>query len=390
MRKIFRILSAALITAFAVSCMEFDSPGVTSSISSEDDSLAGEAVATGNLTSVYYKMFVLNEGQMGKNNASLDFFRYTNGKYVTNAFAKMNPSVTLGLGDTANDIKFYYNTAWICLTGSGIVQVINATNEKVIKTLDIPGCRKVAFDQSYAYITAYAGAVYGGDEIKGRLYKVNLSSMAMEYVEVGYQPEGVAVANGYVYVANSGGYMPGYSNTISVLNATTLTLYKEFEAVSNPKDIYVDNIGNLWITSPGDYYSTHSGIYLYSGANHARINNYPDLENVRISTSYSIANYIFAIGTEDEWNWYGATGYNLYVINCSEHTVKVFPFKDDLAKIQTPYGIAYNPYTGEFFISDAADYVNPGTVYCFDGDLKLKWKTLAGVNPGHMDFYYAY
>ena len=39
--------------------------------------------------------------------------------------------------------------------------------------------------------------------------------------------------------------------------------------------------------------------------------------------------------------------------------------------------IAINPETGEFFVTDAKDYVTPGTLYCFSRDGKKKWSMAA-------------
>lgn len=56
------------------------------------------------------------------------------------------------------------------------------------------------------------------------------------------------------------------------------------------------------------------------------------------------------------------------------------------AKIQVPYGIAVNPYTKEFFVTDAKDYVSPGTLHCFTPDGKRKWSVSTGDIPAHMVF----
>ena len=54
--------------------------------------------------------------------------------------------------------------------------------------------------------------------------------------------------------------------------------------------------------------------------------------------------------------------------------------------IKIPYGIAINPETGEFFVTDAKDYVTPGTLYCFSRDGKKKWSVITGDIPAHIAF----
>lgn len=57
-------------------------------------------------------------------------------------------------------------------------------------------------------------------------------------------------------------------------------------------------------------------------------------------------------------------------------------------KIKTPYGIAVNPETREIFVTDAKNYVTPGTLYCFSPDGKLKWEVTTGDIPAHFAFLY--
>lgn len=55
-------------------------------------------------------------------------------------------------------------------------------------------------------------------------------------------------------------------------------------------------------------------------------------------------------------------------------------------QIAIPYGIAINPNTREFFVTDAKDYVTPGTLYCFNPDGTKKWSVETGDIPAHIVF----
>ena len=56
------------------------------------------------------------------------------------------------------------------------------------------------------------------------------------------------------------------------------------------------------------------------------------------------------------------------------------------AEIEVPYGIAVNPDNGDFFVTDAKDYVTPGTLYCFNPDGTKKWSVTTGDIPAHFVF----
>ena len=42
--------------------------------------------------------------------------------------------------------------------------------------------------------------------------------------------------------------------------------------------------------------------------------------------------------------------------------------------------------TGEIFVADAGDYVNPGQLHCYSADGKRQWAATTGIIPGHMAF----
>ena len=80
---------------------------------SKDADLTGQKVDVSGFPESARKLFVLNEGGMGANNATLDFLRFSDGNYITGAFKKMNPNVGAGLGDVGNDIAVHGDELWI-------------------------------------------------------------------------------------------------------------------------------------------------------------------------------------------------------------------------------------------------------------------------------------
>ena len=55
-------------------------------------------------------------------------------------------------------------------------------------------------------------------------------------------------------------------------------------------------------------------------------------------------------------------------------------------EIRVPFGLAVNPVTHEIFVTDAKDYVTPGTLYCFNPDGTKKWSVETGDAPAHIVF----
>ena len=56
--------------------------------------------------------YLLNEGNMGSNKCTMDFYDYTTGTYIRNIYGNANPSAVKELGDVGNDLRIYGNRMW--------------------------------------------------------------------------------------------------------------------------------------------------------------------------------------------------------------------------------------------------------------------------------------
>ena len=372
------LLCGALVSLFA--CQKDPVP-------SKDAELTGTMVDVSAIPAGIDKVFILNEGGMGSNNSTLDFLRISDGNYITGAFKKMNPDIGAGLGDVGNDIVVIGNEVWMVINNSGIVEVVSAKDETEIAAVQVPTPRNIAFDGTYAYVTSWAGAYanYGADysitdfkNPKGQVYRIDLKSKKVEgSVEVGYQPEGIACCNGKLYVANSGGISsqvaPDYSydKTVSVIDTKTFKVTKTIDVQVNLKGVYSDGKGNIYVTTLGDYWSVHSGVYIIDTSDNVKhVSDY-----VSVASLYN--DTLYCIGTEDEWDWSGAP-----------KAWKAFSCKSGAKSTlnlsigeTTPYGLC--ALGGDaILVGDAGDYFNPGTVSLYKNGSKV-WTVTAGVCPGH-------
>lgn len=358
----------------------------------KDAELTGEKVDIPGFPESAKKLFVLNEGGMGSNNASLDFLRVSDGNYITGAFKKMNPTVEAGLGDVGNDIAVHGDEVWIVVNNSGLVEVISAKDETEIATIQVPTPRNLAFDDRYAYVTSWAGAYASwtspedSKNPKGQVYKIDLSTKKVAgTVEVGYQPEGIAYYDGKLYVANSGGVssqLPpnyAYDNTVSVIDAKSFKVTQTVEVQVNLKNVFADGKGNIYVTTLGNYGDVHSGLYriVFSAASSVEVSKVADY----VSVSSLCGDTVYCIGTDTEFDW-TATSHEYKAWSCRGGV------RTDLSlnvSATALYGL-YALDSDTFFVSDAGDYFNPGSVSCYDKGTKL-WTVDAGVCPGHFALY---
>ena len=92
-----------------------------------------------------------------------------------------------------------------------------------------------------------------------------------------------------------------------------------------------------------------------------------------------------------EWSWITNKNTITYAIvdTKTKRVVSRNFIRDGTDKtIQIPYGVAVNLDTREIFVTDAKDYVTPGTPNCFDPDGKKKWSVTTDDIPAHIAFTY--
>ena len=339
------------------------------------------------------RLYILNEGVMGMGNSSIDFYDFADGTYVTDAFPAANPDVPFGLGDTGNDLAVYGGKLWAVMNGSDLVEVMDASTIEHIRAIDVPACRDIAFSGSYAYVTSWAGNVSDDGDRTGMVYRIDINSLSIAgTVEVGYQPEDIAVLDGKIYVANSGGMTDGYDNRLSIIDEESFSLERAVEIAANICDIAPDAYGRLWISSPGDYYSVHSGIYVYDTVSGTVLKSEPGanilpewINDIRVSSMYSTGSHLWVLGNENEWDYTAGAGkYCLYTIDCQALTMtRTELSRTGSESISNPYGIWVSPDEKTIAITDAASYTEPGYILFLDANLNFVSSFQTGFLPGH-------
>lgn len=330
--------------------------------------------------------YQLNEGNMGMNRASLDYFDYTTGHYTRDIFSERNPEIVKELGDVGNDIKVYGQKVYAVINVSNLIVVFDVRTARRIKEIEVPNCRYLAFWKDKAYISSYAGPVQIAPNSEvGFVAEIDTASLEVtRKVSVGCQPEEMVVHNKKLYVANSGGYRaPNYDRTVSVVDLETFKEKKKIDVAINLYRMAIDERGDIYVSSRGDYKNTPSNLYVIDSTTD-EVKQCLDLPVGGMCIDgdklyyYSVAYSMTSGGNKVT---YGI----LDTRTKRQITDRIITDGTD-KDIMIPYGIAVNPETKEIFMSDAQNYVVTGFVYCFSPEGKLKWKTEGGNIPGHFAF----
>ena len=328
--------------------------------------------------------YLLNEGNMGSNKATLDYYDYTTATYKRNIFAEANPDITQGLGDVGNDLRIYGNRLYAVINCSNLIEVMDARSAKHIGQLNIPNCRYLAFADGYGYCTSYAGPVQIGNTQIGYVAKFDTATLRIvDTCHVGFQPDGLEVVGNRLYVANSGGYLaPDYDSTLSVIDLASFKRVATIPVAPNLHRVQADHLGQLWVSSRGDYFDTSSRLFCLSLSS---TTNSLDTLNIPVSNFTILGDSLCYISTEYSYETYeDVISYG--IVDIRTHQLLTTYLITDGTTLVKPYGIAVHPTTREIYITDAGNYVTPGMLYCFSPQGILQWSVRTGDIPSAICF----
>ena len=200
--------------------------------------------------------YVVNSGNMYSNiESSLTAIDYASSTATQNVFKTANGR---SLGNTANDGIVYGNKIYLAVDKENTIEVIDKKTKqsiKQIKTTDLLGKaegaepRHIIADGGKVFFTTFGGYVAA----------VDTTSFALQKKwQVGSYPEGLVIAHGNIYVANSN-YGKGGGNISCINLSNDKVETKNIEGVNNPTSIYYAS--NVLYVLDNQYYDASYNAY---------------------------------------------------------------------------------------------------------------------------------
>ena len=347
------------------------------------------------------KIILLNEGNWQADNGRVTYF--ADGKVVSNQWFREQNGYKLG--DTPNDIiQINSNLLAIAINWSNIIQFITPEGKAVAATENVPNNRKLASDGKYLYVSSYGhecSTINGIVEFtRGYVAKIDVATFkVVATCEVGYEPEGIALYGGHLFVANTGGYAfqedHEYETTVSIIDAATMKLVRNVD--TGQINLYgkMSQSGQyLCINSPGDYYDTPAATIVFDCAkaltgSDACFVKLPYAATYNCTTRdgrfYAIGSRYSYYTNEYTFNYLAIDPALVMSSSGSQGISTSLPgtVLSDIQKMSMPYGIYVNPYTGYIYATDAGGFVSAGLLYQWTPEGKLLGTYKVYINPGH-------
>ena len=289
------------------------------------------------------KVYVINEGGYGHNNASISLYDATTGAIAEDYFHQQNSTIVLG--DVCQSMTKYNSNYYIVVNNSGKIEVVSSSDFK--KNSTITGFNSPRYFLPISYNKAYVSDLYAHS-----IQVVDLNSNSII------------------------GAIPTYSNTEQmalIYNKAFVTSYSSnyCYAINTITDVITDSI----IVNKGASsicLDKNSKVWVLSSSKLLRIN--PVSMQVELALSFNVNDnptQLCMNKTKDTLYYLNKGICQLPIVNGS---LPLMPLVAQGSKVY--YGLGINPTDYTIYVSDAIDYVQKSTIeiYTVSGVMKKSFK----------------
>ncbi len=309
--------------------------------------------------------YILNQGNYySQIEGSLDYLQYDGYAISRNIFQEANGK---SLGSTPQCGIAYGDYLYLGIYESNVLWVVDRSDYTIVKQIECTQPRSIVALDGKVYISQYDGHVA----------RLDTETLAIDAtVEVGPNPETMAILNGYLYVPNSDGmnWEAGYANgkSVSKIDLSSFAVSATIEAALNPTKC-ASNGSDLFLLCMGDYNEVPATIYKLSSDN---------FEEVCAGTLFACdASNLYVIN--DPYYGYGTEYYRWSLSSGEKSSLLAEEPTNGLAA-----GIAVDPFNGDLAITyysmdgGYASYSTDGFVNLYDNaGNALKIDQTVGIAP---------
>lgn len=316
-------------------------------------------------------VYVLNEGDFGDPaGARLTVLDVDKDSVYYDVFEGANSGAHLG--NVGDDMKFHNGKAYFVLSGSSNLIVMNLANNVKEAEVFFPG--SAVHD---LLIDSVRNKIFVTRLFSNSVYVLNLATLAIiDSIAVGSNPLGMALANGRVFICNSGF---GSDSTVTVADAGSHAVVATLLLSHGPSGAVLASDGRIWIACTGNQFSTpptNGRVYLVDPATNVKVDSILFTENLFGGIAAGADGYVYILGVSPG-SFSGGPVHRISVATRGV-TMGFVP--------GTYYGLAFDDVAREIYVGDAKNFAGNGDVKIYTNAGALRKSFLAQKAPAVFGF----
>ncbi len=318
-------------------------------------------------------VYVANQGNFSDFNGSITWYDLSTGQ-----------TGEVGLFNLAQSITLHGDFGYVTSNTSHNVDILDlSTNMRVGQIPGVSSPRYISvIDQNKAYVSELFSA---------KVKVLDLQSQAVsDSVDVGSNPEDIAVVGNRAFVAN---YGFGRDSTLTVIDIQTDTVIETIDLeCDGPRHLEVDQQGDLWAFCNGNTVYNADFTEILEKTNGAAVVLNPQTGDIlnRIEFSHQVG-----ASASGQDSYYSPESEEVFLIRSDSAMVLVFDATTNMYKESIPFpgvegvgGLAYDGTARLFYIGRIVSFVEPGFVQIANrDDLSEVGRFVTGIGPAHVALY---
>lgn len=331
------------------------------------------------------RMFIMNEGLMGMNNANISFYSPVTKVVIDDIYYIQN---SRRLGDTAEDMIEDDGYIYVAVTGSNYLARLNSygMEEKrvsFVSDADLQGgIRSIVEEDNYIYASFHGGVVA----------KISKDKLEIEKkLSLGSNLEGMAVEDDKLYVANS--YSQSldpetgmntfiYHDQLFLIDLKSFALKETLTVAVNPNDMCEED-DKIFLISSGNYADKGYDFQMIDPKQGNKVT------SIAVATDMAPGNdRIYLVNSVTDWTTYTTTNSFFYYDIKGNRLVETSFLQNPPTELASAiiYMITVDDYSGDIYIA-TTDYTTNGEIYRFGASGNfIESFDAGGLNPSKAVF----
>jgi len=297
-------------------------------------------------------VMVINEGGFQRGNASLGLYNFSTNTYQPNIYKNVNGQP---VGDVFQSIGTHDGDYWLVVNNSGKIVVIDSSDYKIKH--EITGFKSPRYVHFYENEKAFVSDLYGNEiaVVNTQTYRID------NYIPIDGWTDQMDMVNGRLFVANR------ERPFVFVVDPIAEVVVDSIPVAHNPNSLSVTRNNLVVVLCEGRLGSSDAPVF-----------------QVIDSDSYNVIKEIeIDVGGKPSLLRVSPVNGNIYFASKGIHFIHPVTFTLEDKIIDLPeanvYGIDIDPVTGNFYVSDAKDYVKKSEVYVYKNSKTKTNQFMAGV-----------